>query len=166
MIVWPTIELMQLQPSQRRTPPDWRIIGERIKAETRPDQRILAIARQWGPAALAVSERRTAVRYIHSPALYNMGYTSNERWGEVAAVLEKEDAPPFVVLSTFTLGDPPEGGPTVEWLVQSIDHAEAAGALADPTDFPNRGRTKRLLVQRYDVDTCEGLVCALKLAHR
>jgi hypothetical protein len=164
MLIWPCGELARLHRSPNQAPPDWRIVGERIKAETRPDQRILVFARMWGPSVLAVSERRTAVRYIHSPPLYNRGYTSDARWGEVTAVLEATEAPPFVVIPWWNLPDPPGGVRTVDWLVGAIDHAQAAGPLTDPTPYPNRELTKRLLVERYDLDYCEGLLCVLELA--
>jgi len=163
MLAWPCGELVRLHRAPRQIPPDWRVVGERIKAETRPDQRILVFARMWGPSVLAVAERRTAVRYIHSPPLYNRGYTSDARWGEVTSVLEGHEPPPFVVVPSWNLPEPPDGRPTAEWLAGAIDHDEAAGPLTDPTPYPNRERTKSLLVERYDLDYCEGLLCVLKL---
>jgi len=163
LLIWPAAEMARLRPSSSSELPDWRAVGERIKAETTPDQRILVFARMWGPSVLAVSERRTAVRYIHSPALYNTGYASDERWGEVVSVLSGSEAPPFVVIPRWRLDEPAEGGANTAWLVEEIDHAEANGPMADPTPYPARARTKDLLIERYDLDYCEGVLCVLAL---
>jgi len=163
LLVWPAAELARLNRPPDQDKPDWRLVGERIQRDTRPDERVLVFARHWGPSVLAISERRTAIRYIHSPPLHVRGYASNERWGEVVELLRGPDAPPFVVLPSWKVGDEPEGGPTVEWLAGGIDMDNATGPMADPVPYPNRGVMKELLAQRYDLDYCEGVLCVLRL---
>jgi hypothetical protein len=163
LLFWPFGELARLQRPAAEAKPDWRVIGERIQRETRPDERVLVFARHWGPSVLAISERRTAIRYIHSPPLHVRGYASDARWGEVAEVLRGADAPPFVVMPSWKLGDEPEGGITAAWLASGLDMEEATGPLADPVPYPNRAVTKALLAERYDVDYCEGVLCVLRL---
>ncbi|HUF69491.1 MAG TPA: hypothetical protein VMM79_12685 [Longimicrobiales bacterium] len=165
MMFWPAGEMARLRPDPSAELPDWRLVGERIKRDTEPDERVLAMARMYGPSVLAIAERRTAVPYIHSPALYTAGYATNERWGELVSLLDGEGAPRFVVIPMGSLRETPADGPDVEWLVQSIDQIAAGdGPLAGSTAFPNRARTRSLLVQRYDVAYCEGIVCVLRLA--
>jgi hypothetical protein len=142
-----------------------RVVAQRIARETGPEDRGLVFARHWGGAVLAHAERKTAVRYFHSPGLYVRGYATNERWDEVAATITDDDGPPaFIVITIWGLKDPPQPaeGPTASWVVNGIDMKANRGPMNDTTDFPSRERVKQLIVQRYDLAFCESVLCVLR----
>jgi hypothetical protein len=163
LCAWPLAEHARLHRPVEQQKPDWRRVGERIRRETDPAERVLAFARQYGPSVLSIAERRTAIRYIHTPALYVRGYASDERWGEVVSLLSGERAPRFVVISSGRPLSQTAGNPAAQLVVEALDESGPAGPLVDPTPWPNRYRVKALLVERYDVDYCDGVICVMRL---
>jgi hypothetical protein len=163
LMAMPAIGVARLRPPVSEETPIERRVAERLARETTRADRGLVFARHWGPSVLAHAERRTAVRFFHTPGLYARGYASNARWDEVIATITDAAVPPaFIIITTWHLEGEPTGGPTVDWIVQAIDQKDNRDAIMDPTPYPSRTRLKQLITERYDVAFCESVLCVLR----